>query len=121
MTKLITIIAALLLTTPAFAFEIAGSHSIYDQAEVKRIIIEADSVTIEFQEGFNKTTKDEADKDVTTFVPVGTDHIVLSGAAKSSFIKTLDEATDKLKAAETPVKAARPVAVAEEPVVEEPK
>jgi hypothetical protein len=49
-------------------FNIIGSKSIFNKAEIKKVIIESDNVTIDFQEGY-------ADGDA--FAAVGSDHICL--------------------------------------------
>lgn len=49
-------------------FDITGSQEILNKAELKRIIIENDNVTLEYREGY---AVGEA------FVPTGVDHIML--------------------------------------------
>ena len=46
--------------------DITGSKSIFNKAEVEKIIIEGNNVTIAFNEGYD---------DAGTFVPVGADHL----------------------------------------------
>ena len=63
--------------------DITGSKSIFNKAEVEKIIIEGNNVTIAFNEGYD---------DGGTFVPVGADHLCCTMADI-----TTDEVIDNAK------------------------
>ena len=92
-------------------FDIEGSKSIFDKANVKRIIFEADSVTVAFDEGYDKDGE---------FIPVGEDHITLHGKEATDFLADFKKAEKPMDKAAESVAAKRPVKVVEEPI-EEPK
>ena len=89
-------------------FDISGSKSIFNKAEIVRVIFEGSSITIEFQEGYEEDGN---------FVSVGTDHITLTGAEGLAAINAMSAAEGvdgKTAVAEQYVAAARPVVVVEE-------
>ena len=86
-------------------FNITGSRSVYDKAEISRVIFEGSNVTIEFQEGYSEND---------VFVPVGSDHILLTGQDAIDATDAFSGAEDKTAVAEQLVAAARPPAVEEE-------
>jgi len=90
------------------AFSIAGSRSVYDKAEIVRVIFEGSSITIEFQEGYEEDGN---------FVSVGTDHITLTGAEGLAAINAMSAAEGveaKTAVAADYVMAAKPAIQVEE-------
>jgi len=97
-------------------FDIKGSKLIYNKAEIERIIIEADNVTIAFREGYAKAGEvvdgvNEPDK----FIGVGSDHIILKGEDLAKFMSEYDAAVDKFEMVALAVANAR-----KEPIIMEP-
>jgi len=90
-----------------FDFTSMGSRSVYDKAEITRVIFEGSTVTIEFSEGYSEND---------AFVSVGTDHITLSGAEGLAAIEALslaDGVEGKTSVAEQLVVTARTPVVVE--------
>ncbi len=82
-------------------FDFNGSKSIYDKAQITRVIFEGSSLTVEFQEGYEENE---------TFVPVGTDHETFTGETGIAIIKAMSAAEGieaKTAVAEQYVAAAR--------------
>jgi len=69
-------------------FDLKGSKEIYNKGNIKQIIIDKDSITISFEEGYE-------DKD-GNFVPVGSDHIILTEEEKNNLLSviTIENSTE---------------------------
>ncbi len=91
-------------------FDIKGSKSIYNKAEIERIIIEKDNVTIAFKEGYAEDDK---------FIGVGSDHIILKDEKFTKFLANMNASRDKFEIARLAVADVRKEPLPVKPELEE--
>lgn len=84
-------------------FEFTGSKSIFNKAEIEKVIIEGDSVTIAFREGYEENGQ---------FIGVGSDHVMVPSSEVNTFLAAYTQ--NGVAAAEAIVAEARLPAIEEE-------
>lgn len=62
--------------------DIIGSKSIYNKGKIDKVIIDANTVTISFFEGYS-------DPDTNEFISIGSDHILVSEKDYKAFLETI--------------------------------